>query len=153
MIFDLKAYEALVPDRIRYSLPFDPPQGLHPVDPCPPRHREGLWLDQAVRRAAAVQAARLGQRKRRVRPPRDRLQPDPSGQPAQTGHGDGMNSGSQRCGHIGPIRPSNRLRYGENGLSDRLNNSDQAMEAANCMAMRETPLSIGFFRKLLGFLG
>jgi hypothetical protein len=28
--------------------PHHPPRGLRQVDQCPPRHREGVWLDQTV---------------------------------------------------------------------------------------------------------
>jgi transposase len=69
-----------------------PPRGLRQVDPCPPRHREGVWLDQTVGRSASVQAARHRQGECGVWPACDRLQPDPPGQPAQTGDGGGMNS-------------------------------------------------------------
>ena len=56
-----------------------------------PEDREGVWLDQGVRRAAPVQTARHRESERRVRSARDRLQPDPTGQLAQAHHGSGMN--------------------------------------------------------------
>jgi hypothetical protein len=52
---------------------------------CPPRHREGVWLDQTVGRAAPVQAARHRESRCGVQPAPDRLQPDSPRQPAQTG--------------------------------------------------------------------
>lgn len=67
------------------------PRGLRQVDQCPPRHREGVWLDQAVGRSAPVQAARHRKGECGVWAARDRLQPDPAGQPAQAGNGGGMN--------------------------------------------------------------
>ncbi len=62
------------------------------VDPRPPRHREGVRLDQTVGWAASVQAARHRNGGCSVWPAPDRLQPDPAGQPAQTGDADGMSS-------------------------------------------------------------
>ena len=65
---------------------------LRQVDQRPPRHREGVWLDQTVGRAAAVtETARRRKSKCGVRPARDRLQPDPIGQPGQASDGRGMN--------------------------------------------------------------
>ena len=48
-------------------------------------------LSPYIRRPAPVQGSRHRERERRVWPARDRLQPDPPGQPAQTGDGGGMN--------------------------------------------------------------
>lgn len=49
---------------------------------CISSARNLLRLDQGVRRAALVQTARPGQSQCRVWSTRDRLQPDPPGQPA-----------------------------------------------------------------------
>ena len=76
---------------VQRSMAVHPAQGVCPIDQCPPWDREGVWLDQGFRRPAPVQGSRHRERERRVWPARDRLQPDPPGQPAQTRHGCGMN--------------------------------------------------------------
>jgi hypothetical protein len=49
----------------RHRWAHHPPRGLRQVDPYPPRHREGVWLDQTVGRSASVPTEAAGRACRR----------------------------------------------------------------------------------------
>ena len=66
------------------------PRGLRQIDQRPPRHREGVWLDQKVVWSVPVQTARHRKGECCVWSVRDRLLPDPAGQSAQAGDGGGF---------------------------------------------------------------
>ncbi len=59
------------------------PRGQRQVEPCQPRHREDVWMDQAMERAAPVQCARQLESQWGVLRACTRLKSDQAGQSAQ----------------------------------------------------------------------